>query len=140
MSTGRHPRPDRQFPTLHLESKRALRRFGIDIEQSLRLWQEEMVGPDAAAHLATLEPEASTMELALDPDLSDREREVLTLSACGFTAQQIGGQLYLSVETVKSHHKHIRQKLRANSITKAVVTAILIGELDMALLREHFAI
>lgn len=138
--TGRSPRPDRQFPNLQLESKRALRRFGIDIEQSLRLWQEDMVGPDFAGHLATLEPEESPIAAELELDLSEREREVLTLAACGLSATEVSRLLHLSIETVKSHHKHIKRKLGASTVTKAVVTAILVGELDNDLLRAHFAI
>jgi len=137
---GRHPRPDRQFPNLPLERKRALRRFGIDVEQSLRLWQEDMVGPDFVAHLATLQSENSEYTKELDVDLSERERQILTLAACGFTNERVGGTLQISVLTVRSHQKRIKRKLHASTVTKAVVTAILVGELDNDLLRQHFAV
>jgi DNA-binding CsgD family transcriptional regulator len=136
---GCPPRPDRQFPNLQLERRRALRRFGIDVERSLRLWQRDMVGPDFAAHIATLEPENSPLS-ASGLDLSEREREVLTLAACGLSYREAGEILHISRETIKSHHRTIKRKFHASTVTKAVVMAILVGELDNDLLRKHFTL
>ena len=52
--------------------------------------------------------------------LSRREREVLGLLAQGFTAQEIGSELYVSVNTVKTHLKGIYRKLSASRRREAV--------------------
>ena len=44
------------------------------------------------------------------PQLSARERELVTLVARGRTDAQIAGQLYISVRTVRSHLDRIRDK------------------------------
>lgn len=62
----------------------------------------------------------------VDP-LTEREREVLNHLMLGLTDQQISKQLVVSTETVKSHVKHIYQKLRVDNRTKAVVTSIAAG-------------
>lgn len=51
--------------------------------------------------------------LVHDPfdELSDREKQVLTLVAAGHTNQEIAGRLYVSLRTVEAHRAHIRQKL-----------------------------
>jgi len=43
--------------------------------------------------------------------LSERERDVLRLIAEGCTSQEIGEQLFLSVNTVQTHRRHIMEKL-----------------------------
>jgi DNA-binding NarL/FixJ family response regulator len=62
----------------------------------------------------------------VDP-LTERELEVLNHLMLGLTDQQISKQLVVSPETVKSHVKHIYQKLRVDNRTKAVVTSIAAG-------------
>jgi DNA-binding CsgD family transcriptional regulator len=44
------------------------------------------------------------------PQLSARERELVTLVARGHTDGQIAGQLYISISTVRSHLDRIRDK------------------------------
>ena len=47
--------------------------------------------------------------------LSVREREVLALAAMGNNNKEIAEQLYLSEETVKTHRRNIRRKLKPNN-------------------------
>ena len=47
--------------------------------------------------------------------LTSREQEVADLARRGFTAPQIGQRLSLSPHTVRTHFKHIRQKLQVGS-------------------------
>ncbi len=55
--------------------------------------------------------------------LTERERQVVRLMASGATNHAIaGGELVLSVETVKSHVKNIMRKLHATSRAGAVAT------------------
>ena len=62
--------------------------------------------------------------------LTEREHEVLLLLAEGLNAAAIGGQLYLSESTTKSHIARIYQKLGAANRAQALVTAMRIGLLS----------
>ncbi len=55
-----------------------------------------------------------------EPKLSMREIEVLQLVADGFVNREIGRQLFLSEETVKSHVRRVLTKLEARSRAHAV--------------------
>ncbi len=59
--------------------------------------------------------------------LSDRELEVLDCLADGMTTTQIGSQLFISENTVKTHIRHILEKLDASNRTEAVSKAIQMG-------------
>jgi DNA-binding NarL/FixJ family response regulator len=56
--------------------------------------------------------------------LTNREMEVLTLVAQGFTNKAIGVQLGISDRTVQGHLAHIFNKLQAGSRTEAVMRAV----------------
>ncbi|MHB9032762.1 MAG: Kelch repeat-containing protein [Anaerolineae bacterium] len=58
------------------------------------------------------------------PELSEREIELLTLLVTGATNQQIGLQLHISVNTVKTHLRNIFVKLGVESRTEATLYAI----------------
>ncbi len=60
-------------------------------------------------------------------DLSSRELEVLRLIAEGHTNKGISNELFISLNTVKSHVSHIFEKLGVNRRTKAVSTAKKLG-------------
>lgn len=55
--------------------------------------------------------------------LTDREREVLTLVGQGLTNDEIGGRLYLSPLTAKTHVSRIMSKLLARDRVQLVVIA-----------------
>jgi DNA-binding NarL/FixJ family response regulator len=55
-----------------------------------------------------------------EKNLSDREDQVLTLLASGFIYKEIGEQLNISVETVRSHVKNICEKMHVRSRIEAV--------------------
>lgn len=55
--------------------------------------------------------------------LSEREREVLALLASGVSNHEIATQLFLSLDTVKSHLKRLYGKLDVHSRTQAVARA-----------------
>ena len=59
--------------------------------------------------------------------LTDREMEVLTLAAKGYTNKAIGVQLGISDRTVQGHLAHIFAKLQASSRTEAVMRAVSLG-------------
>jgi two-component system response regulator NreC len=73
------------------------------------------VHPALAARLVMHEPE---------DDLTERERQILRLIALGYTNQEIGGQLFLSVRTIEAHRRHILDKLRLSTRAELVRYAL----------------
>jgi two-component system, NarL family, response regulator NreC len=65
-----------------------------------------------------------------DDPLSDREREVLSLLALGYTNQEIADRLVVSVRTVEAHRAHILTKLRLTTRAELVRYAIDTGLLN----------
>jgi two-component system, NarL family, nitrate/nitrite response regulator NarL len=59
--------------------------------------------------------------------LSDRELEVLICLSEGQTTLQIANRLFISENTVKTHIRHILEKLEASNRTEAVSKAIQFG-------------
>lgn len=62
--------------------------------------------------------------------LSEREKEVIRLIACGKTNTEIASQLFLSPHTVKSHVSHILQKLDLPNRTEVAIFAVRAGLAD----------
>jgi NarL family two-component system response regulator LiaR len=94
---------------------------------------DDLVRAIRAAHAgrATLSPEAAqalveTSNLPPVPglDLTEREREVLTLMIEGLNNTQIAGRLTVSPSTIKSHVSHVLSKLGVTSRTEAVTLAL----------------
>lgn len=65
-------------------------------------------------------------EPSVEP-LTEREMEVLVMTARGFTNKAIGAQLGISDRTVQGHLAHIFDKLHATSRTEAVMRAVSMG-------------
>ena len=58
---------------------------------------------------------------------SERELEVLDLIAQGLSNQEIGERLFLALDTVKGHNRHIFDKLEVQRRTEAVARARELG-------------
>ena len=56
--------------------------------------------------------------------LSDREFEVLALLVDGLSNQEIASRLFLSTETVKTHMRHLMEKMKVSDRTQAAVKAL----------------
>ncbi|MEZ5099152.1 MAG: response regulator transcription factor [Thermoleophilia bacterium] len=67
---------------------------------------------------------ASSEATAKLPALTQRERDVLRLLADGMTNEEIGKQLFISPETVRTHVRKAMAKLDADTRTQAVATAL----------------
>lgn len=58
-----------------------------------------------------------------DYNLSDREKQVLQLLVDGYSYKMIAGEMYIAIDTVRSHIKKIYEKLHVNSKSEAVAKA-----------------
>lgn len=56
--------------------------------------------------------------------ISDQERQILRLFSEGKDAEQVAGELGISLQTLRNHLHHINQKLRTSSRLEAVMHAI----------------
>jgi len=65
------------------------------------------------------------------PPLSEREIEVLTAVAKGFTYNEISDVFGISFHTVSSHVKHIYRKLEVRSRSEAVYEAVNLGLISL---------
>jgi DNA-binding NarL/FixJ family response regulator len=63
-------------------------------------------------------PDATRLE-----ELTDREREVMTLAAAGLSNQEIADKLYVSPATARTHVSRAMNKLRARDRSQLVVIA-----------------
>lgn len=81
----------------------------------------------AAAHDATWAP--VVVEGSGRLQLSEREREVMTLVASGLQSGEIAERLFLSPETVKSHVHNALGKLGAHTRAHAVAIALVTGQI-----------
>lgn len=67
----------------------------------------------------------SQMNAPADKDyhLSDREKQVLQLLVNGFSYKMIAAEMFIAMDTVRSHIKKIYEKLHVNSKSEAVAKA-----------------
>lgn len=56
-------------------------------------------------------------------NLSDREKEVLSLLVNGYSYKMISSEMFIAIDTVRSHIKKIYEKLQVNSKSEAVAKA-----------------
>jgi LuxR family maltose regulon positive regulatory protein len=103
---------------------RRLAEDGGDVAGYARRLSEEMAPPPSpAAPTPTSEAPAQ----ALVEPLSERELEVLALLAEGLTNQETAERLFISVNTVKTHVKHVYDKLNVRNRAEAVARAAELG-------------
>ncbi len=89
---------------------------GEDLVESLeRIHAGESIGLDELISLPT------------SAALSEREQEVLALMALGLSNRQIAHELYLSVDTIKTHVRSVFGKLGVSNRTQAALVAADLG-------------
>ena len=85
---------------------------GVRLVEALeRVHRGEAVGVD------------ESREEAVVTVLSEREREVLALLAQGASNREIAAELYLSIDTVKTHIRYLFTKLEVSNRTRAALEA-----------------
>jgi DNA-binding NarL/FixJ family response regulator len=65
------------------------------------------------------------------PQLSPREREIMHLMAEGRTAEAVGEEISVSVETVRTHVRNVIRKLQARNRVHAIAMALQRGEIAL---------
>jgi len=65
--------------------------------------------------------QSHTSHSLADDALTTREREVLSLIAMGLTNRQIGDELFVGVETVRTHVRQVFRKLGVTNRTQAAM-------------------
>jgi DNA-binding NarL/FixJ family response regulator len=85
---------------------------------------ESLFGPEIAARLmrffANLKPEAPP---DLFPELTARERDILSLVADGHTNAEIAEKLVISLKTVRNHVSNILNKMQVADRAQAAIRA-----------------
>jgi two-component system response regulator NreC len=82
---------------------------------------ESYIDPGLGAHLVLADDRPAL------GGISERERDVLHLLALGYTNQEVGKKLYVSVRTVDAHRAHIMRKLRLRTRAELVLFALANG-------------
>ncbi len=84
---------------------------------------ESLLFPAAIRRLAAQQANRGPQDGLAGAGLTEREREVLRLMAGGLSNVEIAGELYLGVQTVKTHVGNVLAKLGARDRTQAVIKA-----------------
>lgn len=94
-----------------------------DLAQAVRVVAhgESLLFPDAVRRIATAHPARG--DALRSARLTEREGDVLRLMATGRSNQEIAGELFLGVETVRTHVGNLLAKLGVRDRTQAVVAA-----------------
>lgn len=74
-----------------------------------------------------LDDNAGSTTVSSVHELTDREREVIRLVACGMSSRQVGETLGISNKTVDNHRTNIMNKLRVHTTAELVRYAIKVG-------------
>ncbi|WP_103336148.1 response regulator [Amycolatopsis sp. CA-126428] len=84
---------------------------------------ESLLFPAAIRRLAAQRAPGPAGDGLASAGLTEREREVLRLVAAGLSNVEIAGELYVGVQTVKTHVGNVLAKLGARDRTQAVIRA-----------------
>ena len=96
-----------------------------DVVHAVRLLAggESLLFPEAVRNLAASHSPRRPSDLVQRAQLTEREAGVLRLMATGLSNAEMAAELYVSLETVKTHVGNVLSKLHARDRTQAVITA-----------------
>jgi len=95
---------------------------------------DELLAPERTTQLiASQSPPTQRRGEVFVPPLTAREADVLALVARGFSNPEIGQRLGVSLETVRTHVKHVYMKCNARDRAQAVIAAYKSGLVDLTL-------
>jgi DNA-binding NarL/FixJ family response regulator len=86
---------------------------------------KSVLSPEVTSRV--LKAVSSSHGIPSDIALSKREMDVLKCLADGMTSSQVASELFISENTVKTHVRHILEKLEAANRAEAVSRAIQLG-------------
>lgn len=89
---------------------------------------QSVLAPEVTARVLTLVRRTGNLRQA--ELLSERELQVLRCLAHGLTTSQIATELFISENTVKTHVRHILEKLEVGNRAEAVAAAASLGWLE----------
>jgi len=117
---------DARMPRMDgIEATRRLGQAGLEAVWTVAAG-EALIAPPVlqrlVAHYVASPPPELARPSGLD-DLSERELEVLRLIGRGLSNAEIAAELVISMATVKTHVRHVLQKLRLRDRVQAVVVA-----------------
>ena len=93
---------------------------------------QTLLFPAAIRSLAARHAPVAAPTGATSAGLTPREREILQLMARGLSNSEIAGELYLGLQTVKTHVSSLLRKLGARDRTQAVIAAYESGLVPLA--------
>ena len=67
----------------------------------------------------------------MEPYLTEREKNVLTLLALGCTNKEISEKLHISIHTTKAHLESIYEKWNVTNRVQAVIKAISLNKIKI---------
>jgi DNA-binding CsgD family transcriptional regulator len=102
---------------------------GLDIPVTYSATANIMPGVHIGIFVPFSQEKTSSEEAA---NLSQREKEVLTLLALGESNQTIASRLFLAPETVRNYTRSARIKLGAKSRSHAIAIAVSTGQIDLS--------
>jgi DNA-binding NarL/FixJ family response regulator len=102
-----------------------------ELKQAIRLVASGEAYLHPAVARMVLDRVGSTPQLDFRPQLTPRELEVLHWLYSPLTYRQVAEQLHISQETVRSHAKHILDKLGQPNRAQAVLAAMRMGLVEV---------
>lgn len=111
----------------------AIADFRLRIERRADSQNHQLIGYVDKLLAAFTQPAAMSQSKVENPKskmlepLSERELEILGLIAQGLSNREIGQRLFLALDTVKGHNRHIFDKLQVASRTEAIARARELG-------------
>jgi two-component system response regulator DesR len=85
--------------------------------------EHEVIDAVRAAALGDAMPAEPSFQIAVGPELSDREREILVLLGTGATNREIAGRLHLGPDSIKKSATSLYRKLGVRNRTEAAQRA-----------------